>query len=337
LKYYESCPAPVFPRFVMFEGSPCAAKAAPPRGLPGAPGARGAPAAGLPPRSPRRPLGRERIAKLTMELMDASGINVCAFKAHALRGATATHLLSAGADPTCVRHRGGWMVSGDAFGVHYGRSHQAIVWERFFVPDENVCFPPSPGLPQEVLVHELFPRTAVKPNTSAAGVSKAVRPLPPTTSDHENEAGGRSVSGEVEGEGVGLWDAVVAALRLVGAVVAEDATNCFCGAATYWEAVYFCVPCNRRTHVRCLDLCPCGRGLPPELIPSAATGKRGRAGLELIKDKPSTPGGPGGGSRRTGPRRPPPRAADGRKDGRASTKVDGEHAGAPLQPARTSE
>jgi hypothetical protein len=263
---------------------------------------------------------------------------VCAFKAHALRGATATHLLSAGADPTCVRHRGGWMVSGDAFGVHYGRSHQAIVWERFFVPDENVCFPPSPGLPQEVLVHELFPRTAVKPNTSAAGVSKAVRPLPPTTSDHENEAGGRSVSGEVEGEGVGLWDAVVAALRLVGAVVAEDATNCFCGAATYWEAVYFCVPCNRRTHVRCLDLCPCGRGLPPELIPSAATGKRGRAGLELIKDKPSTPGGPGGGHGarvRAGPLPAP------QTDGRTAARARRSTGSTPVPPsnprARASE
>ena len=52
-------------------------------------------------------LGSERIAKRVLACMEAGGVNRQVFKAHCLRGATATHLLKLGVQADVVRARGG--------------------------------------------------------------------------------------------------------------------------------------------------------------------------------------------------------------------------------------
>jgi integrase len=79
------------------------------------------------------PLSSERISKITLNMMEKGGLNTDTFKAHALRGACATHLLSRGADPTLVRQRGGWSTNA-SFEANYCRLHQHLDWEGFLFP-----------------------------------------------------------------------------------------------------------------------------------------------------------------------------------------------------------
>ena len=58
--------------------------------------------------SPAKCMGSERIAKRVKETMTQLGIPKEAFKAHSLRGATATHLKMNGMEPQWVQSRGGW-------------------------------------------------------------------------------------------------------------------------------------------------------------------------------------------------------------------------------------
>jgi integrase len=72
-------------------------------------------------------IGSERVAKICLEAMHASGIDTDYFKAHSLRGACATAAVLSGVSPHTVRLRGGWR--GDAsFDLHYGRAHQGVDW-----------------------------------------------------------------------------------------------------------------------------------------------------------------------------------------------------------------
>ena len=64
----------------------------------------------------------ERIAKQLLDTMKSVGINVDIFKAHSLRGATATHLLTKGVSQDLVQSRGHWTTSQN-MDMYYSRMH----------------------------------------------------------------------------------------------------------------------------------------------------------------------------------------------------------------------
>jgi hypothetical protein len=74
-------------------------------------------------------LGSERIAKLSLGVMAACGLEPKMFKSHALRGAAACAALLRGTPEVLVRHRGGWS-SGATLDQYYGRGHQQVSWEQ---------------------------------------------------------------------------------------------------------------------------------------------------------------------------------------------------------------
>ena len=73
-------------------------------------------------------LGSERIAKRLFHIMAQEGVDTKVFKAHSLRGATATWLLRKGARRDMVQARGGW---GDTqtMDMYYSRLHQHQEWQ----------------------------------------------------------------------------------------------------------------------------------------------------------------------------------------------------------------
>jgi hypothetical protein len=252
-RYYSACPTPVFPRRAMFE---CHST----------------------PHAARRPLGAERVAKATLMLMNAAGVSTGTFKSHALRGAATTHFLESGAEPTAVRHRGGWLQPGDSFALHYGRSHQSQDWERFLSPPDGFL-PPSVEFPGPLSNRCLL----VQPATSVPFCNLQPHPLPPRSSGPEAEPEGRRRRVEDEGEGVGFVDAVLYELGRCGAVILEGRRGelkCFCGVPPYWEPALECAACDRVVHLRCLSLCRCGRPIPdlPEL-----SSKRPRPGAPALR------------------------------------------------------
>ena len=78
---------------------------------------------------PSRCMGSERIAKRVKVRMQQQGIPTECFKAHSLRGATATHYLLHGMEPQWVQTRGGWS-SPETMQVYYNRLHQHQSWEQ---------------------------------------------------------------------------------------------------------------------------------------------------------------------------------------------------------------
>ena len=78
---------------------------------------------------PSRCMGSERIAKRVKVRMQQQGIPTECFKAHSLRGATATHYLLHGMEPHWVQTRGGWS-SPETMQVYYNRLHQHQSWEQ---------------------------------------------------------------------------------------------------------------------------------------------------------------------------------------------------------------
>jgi hypothetical protein len=241
-RYYQACPRPVFPRLAMFECS-----------------------------TGRTPLGSQRVAKGSLRLMSEAGISTSCFKSHSLRGAAATHLLQEGAQPLAVRHRGGWLIAGDSFGLHYGRAHQSIPWELYFRPSVQWFLPPSSDLPGPLPVSVLFPSHTFTAGDCNLGAIPS--PSAPKASEPEGEAGGRNRKVEAEEEGEGIGNAVVRILDSWGAVMLEKDDTCLCGRAARWEAAFDCPRCEKRLHVRCLHLCPC-RFPYPVLTPAASEGKR---------------------------------------------------------------
>ena len=90
---------------------------------------------------PHKCMGSERIAKRVKERMQELGIPTEAFKAHSLRGATATTLLMHGMEPQWVQARGGW-TNQTTMQVYYSRLHQVQDWERALqgkIDASNLC------------------------------------------------------------------------------------------------------------------------------------------------------------------------------------------------------
>ena len=74
-------------------------------------------------------LGSERLAKRLLAIMTEENIDTQVFKAHSLRGATATHLLQQGTSQTLVQARGKW-ASSKTLDDYYSRLHQTENWEK---------------------------------------------------------------------------------------------------------------------------------------------------------------------------------------------------------------
>ena len=163
-------------------------------------------------------IGAERIAKRLLAIMARHGINTQVFKAHSLRGATATHLMRVGAPRHEVQARGGWSSS-QTLDTYYLRLHQEQNWER--------------RLQGEIARAGLVCRSAA-PTT--------VPELEPTQ--------------EGEGEGTeegAAQDTQLAALGLLRPLY--DQRVCHeCRGTFHHESTFRCTRCARIVHVRCLQV-----------------------------------------------------------------------------------
>eukprot|EP01012_Entosiphon_sulcatum_P030931 TRINITY_DN3850_c0_g1_i15.p2 TRINITY_DN3850_c0_g1~~TRINITY_DN3850_c0_g1_i15.p2 ORF type:complete len:215 (+),score=23.17 TRINITY_DN3850_c0_g1_i15:739-1383(+) len=146
-------------------------------------------------------LGRERISKLALEHMKRSGIDTGKYKAHSLRGATATTMLALGVPMHVVQARGGWASEAN-FNFHYARMHQRVDFDAVISTsiirrsgiEEDAPRPREPGLREAFGAFSMetslesrnedgrrFPRKA--PNDSDAGRARIDRTVDVPTSD----------------------------------------------------------------------------------------------------------------------------------------------------------
>ena len=105
-----------------------------------------------PTKNPHVCLGAERIAKRALNVMREVGVNTEVFKAHSIRGAAATHLMSKNVPQNLVQSRGGW-TSSATLDKYYSRLHQEKNWEELLggtvgARHSSTCAGLSPKCPQ---------------------------------------------------------------------------------------------------------------------------------------------------------------------------------------------
>ena len=181
--------------------------------------------------------------------MTDCNIDTRLFKAHSVRGASATALLAAGVDQTLTRQRGGWTDS-RAFDVHYARLHQLIAWDACLQDGLPPCTPQllprctggsssSLGVADKGCLRE---PTAQEANSLSASAARAKSSVPEPTK---------------EGEGKEDEHKAAEALRLLNVrqlvcpLGGRDCPACFGAMAI--EAVFPCSACLKLVHVRCLQ------------------------------------------------------------------------------------
>ena len=163
-------------------------------------------------------LGAERIAKRTLQVMQRQGINVNTFKAHSIRGATATHMLKKGVPQTLVQARGGWSTTA-TMDQYYSRLHQQTDWE------------------DQLLGEDAGKRLSANCAVSSTTVSQ---PEPTEEGDRgETEEGNTAQIAELSAQGV---------LQKLY----EDHQCPTCGLNITQEASYRCQRCKTRYHIRCM-------------------------------------------------------------------------------------
>ena len=74
-------------------------------------------------------MGSGRIAQRCLNIMSQVGIDTEIFKAHSLRGATATQLAQQGVPLPWIQGSGGW-TSMETLQKHYNALHQAQNWQE---------------------------------------------------------------------------------------------------------------------------------------------------------------------------------------------------------------
>ena len=163
-------------------------------------------------------LGAERIAKRLLNVMRDAGIDTQIFKAHSLRGATATHLLARGVPAHMVQARGQW-GSAKTMDDYYNRLHQTRDWQKLLHGEHDAC----------------------RHSAACAVLDPSASQANPT------EEGG-------SWEDQGRAHAQAAALSARGVLrPLYDAAVCpACGFGMQSEAAYACMSCDKRYHVRCL-------------------------------------------------------------------------------------
>ena len=77
---------------------------------------------------PAFPQGAERLAKRTLKVMESVGLDTTIFKAHSVRGASATFFMQAGVPKELVQARGGWTTQETVL-QYYSRAHQSYNWD----------------------------------------------------------------------------------------------------------------------------------------------------------------------------------------------------------------
>ena len=167
---------------------------------------------------PNQCLGAERLAKRLLGRMQAAGIHTQVFKAHSLRGATATHLLANGAPQTLVQARGHWTTQG-TLDMYYSRLHQQVDWQA----------------------HLMGGHASERQEAACAVLSPSAPQADPTKEGESGGDGGEST-------------AQVAALRAHGVLrPLYDTTKCpSCNLTMQKEAAYRCRRCGSMSHVRCM-------------------------------------------------------------------------------------
>ena len=170
-------------------------------------------------KDPSQCLGSERLAKRLLQVMQQCGIDTATFKAHSLRGATATHLLAKGTPISHVQARGHWS-SLQTLDVYYNRLHQQIDWET----------------------HLLGGHAEGRHDSAACAV------LPPSAPQADPTKEGESWGDKGEST------AQAAALAAQGVLRAlYDSTHCpSCTLPMQKEAAYKCTKCRSIYHVRCM-------------------------------------------------------------------------------------
>jgi hypothetical protein len=179
-----------------------------------------------------RCLGAERIAKTVLEAMQTLGIDTAFFKAHALRGASASTALSNGVLPFMVQGRGGWR-SAESFNQFYARAHQDISWEKVVYGATGAPGPVDAGFGEAgSLPVELGPLG------SAAASS---------TGSERSEAEGGGSEGEPKAPAAPA-DAFADVTVPLGSKTRRNG----CSNVITQQARFNCERCDRTFHVRCL-------------------------------------------------------------------------------------
>ena len=124
-------------------------------------------------------IGVQRIAKYCLIAMEGVGINTRIFKAHSIRGATATFLLSLGVEKSLVKSRGNWS-SEKCMDRYYSRLHNLIPWDK--VLHTQVV----PGL-HELVDNRGQPLDEACPLGAALGPEVAWQPQPRAKPDGRGE------------------------------------------------------------------------------------------------------------------------------------------------------
>ncbi len=170
-----------------------------------------------------KPLTVERIAKLVLLLMNRLGVDTNVFKAHSLRGASASTALSSGVAPRFVQQRGAWK-SDTVFDEHYGRGHQLLDWDKMFLGQEGDLLTSS--ITSEIVYN---PSVHFCTNTTKEVLSKKC------------ERGGKQF---------------LKILCASGHVLDESAQKlcCICCAKIRFEAWWKCISCENFMHFRCLGV-----------------------------------------------------------------------------------
>ena len=165
--------------------------------------------------------------------MEAVGVNTHIFKAHSIRGATTTFLLSLGVDRRLVQARGQWS-SEQCMGRYYSRLHNLIRWDQ--VLHASVV----PGL-RNVVGQRGQPLDEACPLGAALGPEVACQPQPRAEPD-----------GRVEGnEAQAAHQEELSALWLCHDLFDTPKCAC-CKVHIKCESGYRCVCCLKGFHVRCL-------------------------------------------------------------------------------------
>ena len=171
-------------------------------------------------------MGAQRIAKRTLEVMGRVGIDTKIFKAHSLRGATATAMMEKGMPKDYVQARGGWRSSA-TLDENYARLHQGVQGERVLLG----------GNGNGGMSNSASPVSTTPPNRRCRRKSK-----------------GWGVENKREAQ-VGIL-AARGVLRPL-----HSPTKCAaCRLSAVTEAAYKCFSCESWGHVRCLGLIPSPTG-----------------------------------------------------------------------------
>jgi hypothetical protein len=199
-----------------------------------------------------RAMTADAIAGIVLRAMGDGGIPTSLFKAHSLRGASATAMMAHGASQTVTRQRGGWS-SCSAFDQHYARLHQAVDWEALLSQAVNRLSPmpflqsvfsiPSRPPSETIPLGELL---EVACSSGSAGVMSPSFPSQePTT----------------EGERGGDKENITPALTLLTAKgfvrTLGSSVECpVCHGIIQFEASFVCETCKCQVHIRCLQHSP---------------------------------------------------------------------------------